>query len=729
MFKIAVKYNELWHSRVSFFIPFVINTLLIGNYSYANDDKSTLANDSLAKYVALQLKKADKIKNKDLQEALLITEQLLKDSSRYKNDSISNYIKYRHSLYLLMLDENVSCKKMIYEILSYYEQKEPKKWTALKSRLGSIEIRFGHYDEAIRHLEEALPYAKKLRMKISEGLIYLYLSDIYRLKSDYGNAYKNADIALQLFREIGRIDWISTSLSTLAYICILAKDFDGASAYFKEIFKDAERIDNKNFLVRPVLYSGILNFEKGNISTAKQQLEEGINKIDSLGNFPDLAIVYQYMTKIYIFEEDYAKARRYIEESIKFAEKSLNKRQECTGKLILVKLDSITNPRKNNLNEVEEIYQWALENEDNFLLKGSSNYLSSYYIKQGQYKRALEYKEVYANASEKKIAKDKLNEIAVLKEKGKFEQEARERELNEKRLALQLQTNEKIKNIMTAGIFLLLVMSSLLLYYYNQKTNAYTSLHLSNQELAKTEQDLELKNAELKKYIESNIQLEQFAHIASHDLRAPIITINSFAKLLDEKASDKLDQNEHTYLEYIRINGKQMYELINDLLEYSKVNSQKVIISQIDIHQLVRDLIEMLKNQSSERNIEINITHHLPIIHADKVKIKRVFQNLIGNSIKFSDPQKESKIDISFEELPDKWKFYVADNGIGIKDNGIDIFQPYAQLNRKAEYKGTGLGLSFCQKIIQQHGGEIAYKSTFGEGCKFYFTISKKAGK
>ncbi|MCB1675745.1 MAG: hypothetical protein KDI01_05615, partial [Halioglobus sp.] len=97
---------------------------------------------------------------------------------------------------------------------------------------------------------------------------------------------------------------------------------------------------------------------------------------------------------------------------------------------------------------------------------------------------------------------------------------------------------------------------------------------------------LAFKNAELQKYIESNIQLEQFAHVASHDLRAPLITINSFAKLLDETASGKLDENEKTFIHYIRANGEQMYELVNDLLEYSKINNKKINISRVDVQQL-----------------------------------------------------------------------------------------------------------------------------------------------
>ena len=506
----------------------------------------------------------------------------------------------------------------------------------------------------------------------------------------------------------------------------MAKDYDSAATYFDQIFQYSAEVTNKNFLVRPVLYSGILNFERGNIQLARQQLEEGLDKIKSLGSFPDLAIVYQYMSKIHVLAKEYSKARQYLEKALEFAEGAHNKRELHNTKLLLVNLDNLSNLRRNSLQDVEKAYQWALENGDNILLKESSNYLANYYIEKGQFQSALAYKEVYAKASEKKAAKEKLNEIALLKEKTRFEQEARDRELNERALKVKLQVNTQNRNLLFLGVILLLVMSLLLLYSNTLKNEAYTSLREGNRELRKTEKELAGKNAELQKYIESNIQLEQFAHIASHDLRAPLITINSFAKLLEQKTTHKLTENESKYLDFIRINGAQMSELVNDLLAYSKINSQKIEVTKISIQTLVEEVKTMFKNQAAEKQVAIHLIQPLPNIVADEVKIKRVFQNLIDNAIKFSAPEKASKVELSFEEDEHHWRFNVQDNGIGMKDNNIDIFQPYTQLNRKADYKGTGLGLSFCQKIVQQHGGEIGYASNYGKGSCFHFTIAKE---
>jgi PAS domain S-box-containing protein len=238
-------------------------------------------------------------------------------------------------------------------------------------------------------------------------------------------------------------------------------------------------------------------------------------------------------------------------------------------------------------------------------------------------------------------------------------------------------------------------------------------------------QAIEIKNEELMRYIESNIQLEQFAHVASHDLRAPIITIRSFSKLLKNKMSSQMDLNQEKYLDLIINNSDQMFELVNDLLEYAKINSQSIQLNHTGIGDLVESVCNVLNIQALENQVSIDIPYDLPTIVADEIKIKRVFQNLISNSIKFSDNHKKSVVKINWEENDDQWIFHVTDNGIGISHTTVDIFQPYKQLNTKSEYQGTGMGLAICQKIINQHKGEISYISEIGIGSKFSFSISK----
>ncbi len=245
------------------------------------------------------------------------------------------------------------------------------------------------------------------------------------------------------------------------------------------------------------------------------------------------------------------------------------------------------------------------------------------------------------------------------------------------------------------------------------------------QELEANQKSILQKNKELEEYIESNIQLTQFAHIASHDLKAPIRLINSFSSLLKVKLGDKLNEEEQEYFEFIESNGQKMSNLIDDLLQYSKVNSQKLNISKINAQEIAEEVLTILRHQADDKNVKVKIVEPLPVLRADPIKIKRVFQNLISNAIKFSDKGEEAKVEIGVTDFKNKWKFFIKDNGIGIKNKNQDIFKPFTQLNPNSKYGGTGMGLSFCQKIIQRHGGEISFDSVPGKGSTFCFTIDK----
>ncbi len=244
-------------------------------------------------------------------------------------------------------------------------------------------------------------------------------------------------------------------------------------------------------------------------------------------------------------------------------------------------------------------------------------------------------------------------------------------------------------------------------------------------ELEENEAEIIKQNHKLEEYIESNIQLQQFAHIASHDLKAPIRSINSFSTLLRRKMNDKLTPDEDEFLTFIESNGQQMAAMIDDLLAYSKVNSQKINISKINTKEILKDVLSVLKPQARDKNVSVTYDGEFPALFGDAIKIKRVFQNLISNAIKFSNKGADSFIKIYTQEENNKWKFYIKDNGIGIKQNQPDIFEPFVQLNAQSEYGGTGMGLSFCQKIIRQHGGIITYNSTYQEGTTFCFSIAK----
>ena len=231
---------------------------------------------------------------------------------------------------------------------------------------------------------------------------------------------------------------------------------------------------------------------------------------------------------------------------------------------------------------------------------------------------------------------------------------------------------------------------------------------------------------QLKRYKDSNVQLENFAYIASHDLREPVRTINNFTQLLSRKMGDKLNVEEKEYFQFIKDGVNNMDLLINDLLTYSRVNTGEHKPENLNLENLLLIILNGLNQNIIEQEAEI-IQENIPdFILGSKTKIKQLFQNLIANAIKFKKADIAPKVVISGAEDNTHWKFSISDNGIGIKPEYFEkIFMIFKKLHSKHEFQGSGIGLAICKKIVEQHDGEIWVESTLNEGTTFFFTIAK----
>jgi light-regulated signal transduction histidine kinase (bacteriophytochrome) len=168
-----------------------------------------------------------------------------------------------------------------------------------------------------------------------------------------------------------------------------------------------------------------------------------------------------------------------------------------------------------------------------------------------------------------------------------------------------------------------------------------------------------------------------------------------------------------------------MKRLILDLLEYSRVNSSKAEVEEVDLNEILNDLMVTYKNLLQETNGTIK-AQTLPVIKGNKTQILQLFQNLVGNACKYRKNETPPAIDISYEEEKSCYKFAVTDNGIGIDPRFFHkIFIIFQRLHNRDEYSGTGIGLAICKKIVDKHGGKIWVTSTMGEGSTFYFTLPK----
>jgi len=234
-----------------------------------------------------------------------------------------------------------------------------------------------------------------------------------------------------------------------------------------------------------------------------------------------------------------------------------------------------------------------------------------------------------------------------------------------------------------------------------------------------TKKKLELK---IEKITTLNKELESFAYSASHDLKEPLRVVAGFVGLLERRYKDSLDEKAHEYIKYTIDGTKRMQELISDLLEYSKVGTKSREFRPTDCSLILSKAILDLK-AAIEESCAIVTYDNLPTIMADSSQLTSLFQNLVGNAIKYRSKE-APRIHVAAEKKANEWVFSVRDNGIGIDPKFKDrIFAVFQRLHTSVEYSGTGIGLAICKKIAERHGGNIWVESEPGEGATFYFTI------
>lgn len=221
----------------------------------------------------------------------------------------------------------------------------------------------------------------------------------------------------------------------------------------------------------------------------------------------------------------------------------------------------------------------------------------------------------------------------------------------------------------------------------------------------------------------SNAELEQFASVVSHDLQSPLAGILGLADLLKREYFQVLDEDGQDSLQEIVAAGKRMSRLIQDLLAYSRISAKELELKVVDCNEIVEQARANLRSNITASGAKI-VSEKLPLVKGDSTQLMQLFQNLIGNAIKFRRPEVNPEISISAKAKEGQWLIAIRDNGIGIPPDKRDgIFEVFHRLHSSEEYPGNGIGLTTCKKIVERHGGQIWVESQLGEGTSFFVTI------
>ncbi len=270
----------------------------------------------------------------------------------------------------------------------------------------------------------------------------------------------------------------------------------------------------------------------------------------------------------------------------------------------------------------------------------------------------------------------------------------------------------------------------------NREGTAYDLVIVGKDITERKKQEEELQSM-LVKLEQSNRELQDFAHIASHDLQEPLRKIMAFGDRLHSRYMDKLDEQGRDYLHRMRNAAVRMQSLIQSLLMYSRVTTKARPFVPVNLSSVVQEVLSDLEVRIQETGGQVLETDELPAVSADPHQMKQLFQNLIGNALKFNKKDEPPVVKIScrlvngngngmYNYASDKklYEITVEDNGIGFDEQYSDrIFGVFQRLHGRNEYEGSGIGLSICRKIVMRHGGNITAKSSRGHGAKFVFTL------
>jgi chemotaxis family two-component system sensor kinase Cph1 len=246
-----------------------------------------------------------------------------------------------------------------------------------------------------------------------------------------------------------------------------------------------------------------------------------------------------------------------------------------------------------------------------------------------------------------------------------------------------------------------------------------TKRKLAEEALAVQALELSRRGDELAR---SNMELEQFAYVASHDLQEPLRMIANYTQLLGERYRGKLDEQADKYIHYSVDGAMRMQSLIKDLLAFSRFGKAEIEFQTTDCSTVAEQALKNLQAAIHESGAVVN-WNRLPMVMGDPSELTKVFENLIANAIKFHGAE-TPVIQIAAERRAHEWVFAVSDNGIGIAaENRKDIFVIFRRLHNRTEYTGNGIGLAICRRIIERHGGKIWVEDKAEHGCLFKFTL------
>lgn len=560
-----------------------------------------------------------------------------------------------------------------------------------------------HYKKAIQFAEQINDYYTQAACNNNIALLFSYYEDPYRAIQHYLQGIEIFDQHIQEEKMLKAL-----MLANVAQFYFSIDNFDKALFYIQRAFDIAKRRDFPIILTNYADEYGRILLNQGKFDLAEKVLKEGLKLSQKLADQRAIIGNLNGLAELFLNQNKCQQGKAYAMAVADLSGKKGFFLYRANNLLCRAKVASC----EENYDQVIIIAKQLLSEGDDFKLtiyqQSVRKLLAEAYEKEGAYQLALQVFIEYDSINNFITKTKKTAAAAELETQYSFEkkQEAIFHLEKEKALA-----NSYINQLWLVLIVLLL--SIIYIIFLLKKRKASSDI-------------IQEKNQQLSRYIASNLQLENFAYIASHDLRAPILTIKNFVSLVLHSANERLNIEETQSLQFAASSSDDILKLVDGLMNFSTLQEGKIEKEKIFLPEFVNYVLDLNKPLIDAANANVEVDIQTTYIKADRTKLLQLIQNLIQNALKFHKKNTIPKIRIEGISNTKNHLISIRDNGIGIAPNYFErIFLLFKRLHNKSIYKGTGIGLALCKKVVEMHNGKIWVESTEGEGATFYCSFPK----
>lgn len=682
---------------MTFIIAFLLFTSL--KKGHATILPPNQAHDSIQKLLRLASKKT----NNDLSMATIAINTAIKiaqesnlPQSLFHIYRIQGYILEQNSLFP---DATAAYRNAL--TLQYVVNDSSKidifiDWAIINKKLGNYKISKEYYTYALNIAE---------KQKDPQMMSYAYngLATLHSALSDFEKAIEYYHQAIVTFGNSGKKSDLVAPYRNIAIVYLKANNTSLALSNAEKSYHLALEIKDSANIAGCLETLATIYAASGQTELALTKNLEALNIIENYGSKHDLLVNLIQTGNIYVQLNQLDKADAFYKRCFEY--KDL--------------LDYITHP--NFYNKLGSLYlkqgkrleaqrafehSLALSTEGNFkdLIQKNNLSLAQIFQQKGDFQnayRCLETARVYADSLFNEEKARNITQAQFMFDVERSEQKYKDLQLKQSQYLLY------------AAVLFFSVITLFLIYFLYQRGKNYQVLKINNAKI-------ELQNLRLE---ESNEILRQFAYASAHDLKEPLRSISSFTNIIKKRYISMLPPEASDYMSFVMSGVKRMESLLSALLEYSTLIAENNAVSQpVSLHTVLEDVTSNLHLIATEKKAVINYPSTICAIRMSRLHLTQLFQNLIGNALKFTD--KPPEISLLFHENKEEFLITLKDNGIGMNpEYGDKVFRLFQRLSRSPQFEGTGIGLTICKNIVERYGGKIWFESQEGEGTTFFISF------